>query len=227
MDSTANTPLYATVGIQLKHKLSGTRVLHFWNKEFVNITKCNSICRRDHTKLREAIISFVIPLRPHATILFSHDGFSWSLIFEYFSKNLSTKFKFLSQLTGITDTPQEDLPNFMITPRWFLARTRNFSDKRCVGNQNTHTLCSVTFFFSAANRAVWDNVNKYGRTKQVTDTHSEYVILIVFFFHCNNGYANAPYTCSVYICYKRSKPRHKLCKSWRTRAKMNVNLHVK
>jgi len=76
MDSTANTPLYATGVIQLKHKLSGTSVLHFWNKEFINVTECNSICRSDHTKLRKATISYVMPLRPHATILLSQDGFS-------------------------------------------------------------------------------------------------------------------------------------------------------
>jgi len=35
------------------------------------------------------------------------------------------------------------------------------------------------------------------------------------------------YTCSAHICYERSKPWHKLRMSWRTRAKMNVHLHVK
>ena len=73
MDSTANTRLYAIGGIQLKHKVSGTRVLHFWNMEFINVTECNSICRSDYTKLRKATISFVMPLRPHATVPLSQD----------------------------------------------------------------------------------------------------------------------------------------------------------
>ena len=82
----------------------------------------------------------------------------------------------------------------MTISRWILLTMRNVSDKSCTQNQNTH------FMFNnfSQNRAVWDNVEKYGTAGQATDdniirrmrfacwitkatdTHSEYVILIAF-----------------------------------------------
>jgi hypothetical protein len=75
--------------------------------------------------------------------------------------------------------------------RWTLLIMRNVSDKRCRENQNTH-------FTFRKSRRLWDNVEKCGRARQVTDgniirrmhiaccitkatdTRSEYVIIIVF-----------------------------------------------
>ena len=42
-------------------------------------------------------------VRPHGTAGLPLDGFSWNLVFEDFSKNLSRKFKFCQNLTRITD----------------------------------------------------------------------------------------------------------------------------
>ena len=69
---------------------------------------------------------------------------------------------------------------------------RNVSDKNCRENQNPHFMFNNFFL----NRAVYDNVEKYSRAGQATDskmahahscwipkatnTHSEYVILIAF-----------------------------------------------
>ena len=68
-------------------------------------------------------------------------------------------------------------------------------------------LCPIAFFFRKS-FCLWDNVEKYGTAGQATDgemaqrmrfacwitkatdTHSEYVILLLF--HRNNSYANAP-----------------------------------
>ena len=44
-------------------------------------------------KLRKVTISFVMSARPHETTRLPLGGFSWNLIFEKFSKNLSRKFK--------------------------------------------------------------------------------------------------------------------------------------
>jgi hypothetical protein len=47
-------------------------------------------------KLRKATISFVVSgpsVRPHGTTRLALDGFSWNLIFEFFFRKLSRKFK--------------------------------------------------------------------------------------------------------------------------------------
>jgi hypothetical protein len=120
-----------------------------------------------------------------------------------FFQNLSRKFKFHWNLARVTDTLHEDVYTFMIISSQLLLRMRNASDK-FVEKIKTHILCSITFFRKSCR--LWDNVEKYGRTRQATDdniirrmcfacwvtkatnTHSEYIVLI----HGNNGYANAP-----------------------------------
>jgi hypothetical protein len=51
--------------------------------------------------------------------------------------------------------------------------------------------------YGTARQATDDNIIRRMRfacwVTKATDTHSQYVILI--FFHCNSGYANAPYCC--------------------------------
>ena len=92
-----------------------------------------------------------------------------------------------------------------------LLRMRNVSDKSCRENQNTHFMSNN---ISRKYCHLWDIVEKCGRARQVThgniirrmcfvcwikratNTHSEYVILIVFFY-CNNNCTNAP-RCYVY-----------------------------
>ena len=77
-----------------------------------------------------------------------------------------------------------------------LLRKRNVSNKSCKENQNTDFVFS-NFFFGKSCR-LWENVEKCGRVRQATDdnivqrmrtacwiikatdTHSEYVILLVF-----------------------------------------------
>jgi hypothetical protein len=81
----------------------------------------------------------------------------------------------------------------MVMSGSILLRMRNVADKSCRENQNI--FCVVTFFFFE-NRAVcemWGNTVERGRQQMTklrmriacwitnaTDTHSEYVILIVF-----------------------------------------------
>ena len=69
----------------------------------------------------------------------------------------------------------------------------------------THMSCSVTFSWRFC--SLWDNVERYGRTREAsddsivwcicfacwitkaTDSHSEYVILLLY---CNSAYMNVP-----------------------------------
>jgi hypothetical protein len=84
----------------------------------------------------------------------------WS---EYFSENLSRKFKFQYNLTTITGTSREDQHTFLIISRSVLRGMRNVSDKRCRENQNTHFVFSNS---SSKNRAVCEIMWKifYSRT---------------------------------------------------------------
>jgi hypothetical protein len=127
--------------------------------------------------------------------------FDISILFE----NLLREIKFEYNLTRITGTVHEDQFMFMIISHSVLLRMRNFSDKICRENQNTHFM--LNNFFPRKSYLFWDNIEEYGRVGQATDdnitrrmpsafwiikatdTHSEYVLLIVF---CGkNGYANA------------------------------------
>jgi len=89
----------------------------------------------------------------------------------------------------------EALCTFILIPQWILQRMRNVSDKSCRENENTHFSFNNFFFFKLCH--LWDNVEKYGTARQAahdvmwcicfaclitkaTDTHSEYVIPIVF-----------------------------------------------
>jgi hypothetical protein len=82
---------------------------------------------------------------------------------------------------------------FFIIPHSIILLTRNFTDKSCRENQNTH-LCSVTFFENCAIYEIMcTNIIDSGRPRMMmwhlriacyitkaTDTHSEYVILTAF-----------------------------------------------
>ena len=98
-------------------------------------------------------------------------------------------------LTRIRDTLHEYVFTFMSISRLILLRMRNIVAKRRRENQRTHFMFN-NFFFE--NRVLYENVEKYGRTKEATDdtvirrmrfscwitratnTHSEYVIVIGF-----------------------------------------------
>jgi len=57
--------------------------------------------------------------------------------------------------------------------RSVLLRTKNFSDKICRENQNTH-LTFNKFFFSEITR-LWDNVETYCKARQVCALHTGYL----------------------------------------------------
>jgi hypothetical protein len=124
-------------------------------------------------------------------------GFSWNLISGVFIENLSRIFEFHSNLTKITGTLHKAQYTFLIISRLVILGIRNISDKIYRENQNTH------FMFNnstppppshAVLKIMWKNIVKSDRPQKTiwrmgiecwitkaTDTHSEYVIFIVFF----------------------------------------------
>jgi hypothetical protein len=90
-------------------------------------------------------------------------------------------------------TLHEDQYSFFIISCSFLLRMRNVSDKSCGENQNTHFVFSNLFFKNRVlYEIMWKNVVEPDRSQmpiwhmcnacwmpKATNTHSEYVILIV------------------------------------------------
>jgi hypothetical protein len=73
---------------------------------------------------------------------------------------------------------------------------------KVVDKIKTHILCSVTFFQKSCH--LWDNVEKYGTARQVTDDNiiryrkyariemHTHIIYYLLHFHGNSSYVNAP-----------------------------------
>jgi hypothetical protein len=68
-------------------------------------------------------------------------------------------------MTGIMGTLHEDVCTGMILHSVIL-RMRNVLDKICNKNRKTHFMFIYSFWKSCC---LWDNVEKYGRARQVTD----------------------------------------------------------
>jgi hypothetical protein len=118
-------------------------------------------------------------------------------IFEYFSKNLSWKFKIHWNRRRIKDTLHEDQHTFFIISRSVLLRMRNVSVKSCRENQNTHFILNNFFFFRTRvfYEIMWKNIVERGRPQMTIwrtriascipkatniHTHTGCVILIAF-----------------------------------------------
>jgi hypothetical protein len=80
----------------------------------------------------------------------------------FFLENLSRKFVFHINMARITGTLCADVCSFVIVSRWSFLRMRIITDKSCRKNQNT-LLCLITL---SENRAVYDNLERYGRAGQ-------------------------------------------------------------
>ena len=124
-------------------------------------------------------------------------------------KNLLRKFRFHSDMTRMTGTSHEDRCRIIIISRSILLIIRNVSNTCCRENQNTYFMFNNVFFPTNWWR-LWDNLEKYGTTRQTTGdniwhmrcacwitkaigTHSEYVLL----FNGNSAHANALHSYSI------------------------------
>ena len=68
------------------------------------------------------LASSCLSVRPHGATRLALEGYSWNLIFEYFSK-------ICWKLQLLLKSGHEDLRRFMITPCWVLLRITNVSGK--------------------------------------------------------------------------------------------------
>ena len=76
----------------------------------------------------------------HATTLLPLEGYSWSFIFQHFSKNLSIKFMINYRLTKITGTLQESLCILIIISRSIWDMTRlEAAEMRFLGSVKGYT----------------------------------------------------------------------------------------
>jgi hypothetical protein len=83
-------------------------------------------------------------------------------------KNVDPWFRFPEQPgTRIMGTSQKHQSTLTIISGWILLRTRNVSGKICREIQNTHFIIHNNY--SRKSCRLWDNVEKYGRTRQATD----------------------------------------------------------
>ena len=90
-------------------------------------------------KSRKATISFVMSFRPSSLNNLAPTGWIFTKFDSLmFFENLSRKFNFHENRTGIKDTLHEDQYTFSIKCRSGLLRMKNVSDKRRRENQNTH-----------------------------------------------------------------------------------------
>ena len=88
-------------------------------------------------------------------------------------EKFSRKFKFNWNFTRVTATLHAHVCTFMTISRWILLRMRNFSDKSCREDRNTHFVFNNSLFPPFENRAVyemWKNTVERGRP-QMTHAH--------------------------------------------------------
>ena len=69
-------------------------------------------------------------ISPHGTTRLTMHGFSWILIYEYFSKICRESSRFVKNMTKITRILHEDRCTFMTISRWIIPRIRNISDEK-------------------------------------------------------------------------------------------------
>ena len=144
-------------------------------------------------KLRKATISLILSVLLSArTIRLLLDGFSWNLIYEYFSKLCrKKKSRFIKIEQEWRVLYMWDQYTFCILSRSVLLRMRNVSN-RIVEKIKTHVLCLVTL--KKKSRQLWDNVEKYCRAGGATADNTPYA-------HCmldTSGYKNTLRICNTY-----------------------------
>ena len=95
---------------------------------------------------KRLLASSCLSVFPHETTRLPLDGFSWNLVFEYFSKKVLRNFTFHWNRTRMTGTLHEDKYTFFIVSRSVLIAMRHVSEKICWGNKNTHFVYNNVFF---------------------------------------------------------------------------------
>jgi hypothetical protein len=156
----------------------------------VRLSVCLSVCPSVRPSVRPSD-----SVGTHGITRFSLNGYSWNLIFEYFSKLFQNN-------SSVINAWQEwrvlDMKTYVHLGynNISLSRKRKTFQTEVVEKIKTDILCSKTFFLKSC--PLWDSVEKYHTARQATDdniirrmrfacwvtkaagTHSEYVMLIPF-----------------------------------------------
>jgi hypothetical protein len=121
-------------------------------------------------KLRKATISFVmsvrLSIRPHRTPRLPLDGFSWNFLFEYFSKicwQNSSVIKMWQEQRAVYTKTYAHSSQYLAE----LFLELEMLQIKVIQKIKTHVLCSITFFGKLCR--LWENLEKYGTARQVTD----------------------------------------------------------
>jgi hypothetical protein len=126
----------------------------------------NCLCLLDtFTKLRKATSS-CLSVRPHGTTRLPLDGFSWNLIFEYFSKIFLENLRFVQLWQGKRALYKKICVHSWFRPEFFLEWV--MFQTEIAEKIKTHILYLVTFS-SLKSCRLWNNVEKYGTVGQATD----------------------------------------------------------
>ena len=130
----------------------------------------NTLCGQDvefwgaFTKLRKAIISFVMSVHPHGTIRLQLDRFWWNFVFRLFFRRFVEEIQVLLNLTRITGTLHKDVFTFMTISRWIIIRIRNNNNGTLQEDIFTFVTISRLFHVRMRNvldKSCWENQNKF------------------------------------------------------------------
>jgi hypothetical protein len=103
---------------------------------------------------------------PHGTTWLPLDGFSWSMMCVWISWKSVKKIEVSLKPVNNSGTVHENQCALMIIYRGILFRMRTFSDRMCRENHNTHFMFNC---FIEKLHHLWENVEKYCTSRQVTD----------------------------------------------------------
>jgi hypothetical protein len=112
-------------------------------------------------------MSFCPSIRPSILNSAPSGRFWWNLIFELFFRKSVENFHVSLKSDKQKNILREYVRTFMMIYRSILLEMRNVSNNSCIENQKTHFRFS-NFLFRKSYR-LWDNVEKYGRSRLATD----------------------------------------------------------
>ena len=160
-------------------EINDTRFFYLWRlfrSTFLIMTDCwnvlptatVAVCRRryEERQLTSSCPAVRVSLRPHGTTQLPLHGFSWNLLFEYFSKPCLENSSFVKIW-------QEERVSYMKTDTCFWSYLVQFFLEWELFQtdvvEQIKTGVYVQFFLSRKSCHLWDNVEKYFRAWKATD----------------------------------------------------------